>query len=186
MGALIAAAVLAVCLWLRAGRGAGLPEQDRARDHPARRRRRRRHLHPRHERRIAEAAGADLHRREPHRRRPQHRHPRLRGSGARRLHALRPLFGADRLQPVPVQVAAVQSREGFRADHQPVLQHARLCGEQFAEGEDRPGADGARQETARQAQLLDVLVPAGPLHGRPEQEVRASTSCACLIAAATR
>ena len=56
---------------------------------------------------------------------------------ARRLHALRPLLGADRLQPVPVQVAAVQSGEGLRADHQPVLQHARLRGEQFAEGEDR-------------------------------------------------
>ena len=27
--------------------------------------------------------------------------------------------------------------EGFRADHQPVLQHARLRGEQFAEREDR-------------------------------------------------
>ena len=51
---------------------------------------------------------------------------------ARRLHPLRPLLGADRLQPVPVQVAAVQSGEGFRADHQSVFQHARLCGEQFA------------------------------------------------------
>ena len=91
---------------------------------------------------------------------------------ARRLHPLRPVLGADRLQPVPVQVAAVQSREGFRADHQPVLQHARLRGEQFAEGEDRRRADGARQEPARQAQLLDVLVSAGALHGRPEEEIR--------------
>ena len=34
------------------------------------------------------------------------------------------------------------------------------------------GADGARQEAARQAQLLDVLVSAGALHGRPEEEIR--------------
>ena len=65
--ALIAAAVASMAS--APARGAGLPEQDRARDHSARGRRRRRHLHPRHERGIAEAARADLHRREPHRRR---------------------------------------------------------------------------------------------------------------------
>ena len=138
--------------------GAELADANGADHHSARGRRRRRHFRPAARRRTAEEIRPAVRGREPSRRRAQHRHARLRGSAARRLHALRPVERADHLQPVPVQQSSVQSREGFRADHQPVLQPGSAGGECAAQGQDHSRPDRAGEGKARHVQLRHILV----------------------------
>ena len=140
--------------------------------HPARPRRRRRRLHAPDRRGVAEAAGPAVHGREPARRRAQHRHARLRRGAAGRLHLLRAVRRAGRLQPVHIQEPAVQSGEGFRAGRRPVHQRQRAGGQFLAQRQDDPGAGGAGEGQARHAELRHVLVHAGLFHGQAEQEER--------------
>ena len=71
-----------------------------------------------------------------------------------------------------VQEPAVQSREGFRAGHQPVHQPDRARRQRLAQGQDHPGAGGAGEGEARHAELRHVLVHAGLFHGQAEQGER--------------
>ena len=64
-------------------------------------------------RRIAEAPGPAVPGGEQARWRAEHRDAGLRGICARRVHVLHYVEPADRLQPVPLQDPAVQSRHGF-------------------------------------------------------------------------
>ena len=92
----------------------------------------------------------------------EHRRARLRGSAARRLHALRHVersrwstTSSCSSQP------AVQSGEGFRADHQPVLQHAGLRWSSIRCSRSRPCPDLIA--LAVQAHVTDAVIDAAAL-----------------------
>ena len=133
----------------------------------------RRHIHPRARGRIAEGAASAGRGREQDRRRAQHRDARLRGGSSRRLHHLRPVERAGHLQPIPLQEPPVRSRQGLRADQQPVLQHAGAGRQQFAKGAHDPGSRGLGQGSPRHAQLRHVFVSACAFHGELKKETGA-------------
>ena len=107
--------------------------------------------------------------REPPRRRDEPRHPRLRGFAARRLHHLHHQRRCDALQPVPVQDAAVQSRNEPAADHQRLPPDPHAGGEFAARREDRRRALRAVEGEGRHAELSRARRAAGALHGDAEE-----------------
>ena len=130
---------------------AELADANGAVHHSARSRRRRRRFCPPPGRRAAAEIRPAIRGREPSRRRAQHRRARLRRSAARRLHALRHVERTRGLQPVPVPHPSVQSREGFRADCQSVLQPGSAGGEYAAQGQNHSRPDCACEGQTRHA-----------------------------------
>ncbi len=124
---------------------------------PLSRRRRQRRARAAGRRADEQGARRHHHRREPRRRRRHHRDAPGREERARRLHHPdRDLVA--RHQPGALSQCRLRPDQGFRADRPAGVGRQRGAGASLGAGELDPGADRARQEGPRQAQLrLDRL-----------------------------